>query len=143
GLRGSGPRRRAGLLRARRAAGLSAVRDPLSGRSGRGTGGRDPRGGAMTAPPAEARPAAAALPAHHRPGGGFRNPWPTANGDRQPSVLRWWWERLGTELPPDPRPAQLPRAAPDPRRPRAAPAEMVAMPCSGMAKTCTSTSAPL
>lgn len=80
----------------------------------------------MTAPPAETRPAAAALPAHHRPGGGFRNPWPTANGDRLPSVLRWWWERLGTELPPDPRPAQLPRAAPDPRRPRAAPAELTA-----------------
>lgn len=46
--------------------------------------------------------------AHHRPGGGFRNPWPTANGDAQPSVLRWWWERTRAHLPPDPAPRDLP-----------------------------------
>jgi N-acyl-phosphatidylethanolamine-hydrolysing phospholipase D len=47
--------------------------------------------------------------AHHRAGGGFRNPWPTANGDEQPSMLRWWWERARQELAPNPSPADLPR----------------------------------
>lgn len=50
---------------------------------------------------------------HHRPGGGFRNPWPTANGDKQPSVLRWWAERRRENLPPDPGPGQLPTARPE------------------------------
>jgi N-acyl-phosphatidylethanolamine-hydrolysing phospholipase D len=63
-------------------------------------------------------------PAHHRPGGGFRNPWPTANGDRQPSVLRWWWERLQSTLPPDPRPGELQRVPSGMAMPRSAPGEL-------------------
>ena len=80
----------------------------------------------MSPAPARAIPEAAEsrTPDHHRPGGGFRNPWPTANGDRQPSLLRWWWERLQTTLAPDPRPDQLPRGTPDPRLPRARPEEL-------------------
>lgn len=58
-------------------------------------------------------------PAHHRPGGGFRNPWGTANGDRQPSLLRWWWERRREGLPPDPAAEALPRAEPQLTYPRA------------------------
>ncbi|HEX6927119.1 MAG TPA: MBL fold metallo-hydrolase [Longimicrobiaceae bacterium] len=65
-------------------------------------------------------------PAHHRPGGGFRNPWPTANGDRQPSVLRWWWERRRQELPPDPAPDAFPRGRPRIEYPRARPGTLTA-----------------
>lgn len=52
-------------------------------------------------------------PPHHRRGGGYRNPWSTADFDERGSVLRWWWERATSALPPDPRPDQLPRAAGD------------------------------
>src|SRR5690606_1132998 len=51
-------------------------------------------------------------------------PWPTANGDQQPSVLRWWWERMFTTLPPNPGPEELPHHRPEPKRPRAAAGEL-------------------
>lgn len=63
-------------------------------------------------------------PRHHRPGGGFRNPWPTANGDAKPSVLRWWWERARKQLAPDPALADLPLADSRIAFPRAAAGEL-------------------
>ena len=49
-------------------------------------------------------------PAHHDPGGGFRNPW-AAPRDRSFGVLlRWMWSRWREGIPPDPRPEQFPRA---------------------------------
>lgn len=67
-----------------------------------------------------------ARPAHHRPGGGFRNPWPEAAGDdalrkRFHSVL---WEWLTKPLPPDPAPGALEAARPAVARPTAAQAEL-------------------
>ncbi len=59
-------------------------------------------------------------PAHHRPDGRFRAPWPEAEGDdairgRIGEVAREW---IRTPLPPDPEPGQLPRAEPRVARPR-------------------------
>ncbi|HET9982785.1 MAG TPA: MBL fold metallo-hydrolase [Longimicrobiales bacterium] len=49
---------------------------------------------------------------HHVPGGGFRNPWPTAEGDRHTfaDALRWQWQRLRHGVPPNPPSALLPLA---------------------------------
>lgn len=63
-------------------------------------------------------PASGARPAHHRPGGGFRNPWP----DTQPTGLgglpRWGLERL-RRGPRSPHPAPPPHARPAVAHPRA------------------------
>jgi N-acyl-phosphatidylethanolamine-hydrolysing phospholipase D len=60
------------------------------------------------------------VPDHHRPGGGFRNPW----GDGIPagfrSFLKWRLERMRTALPSDPDPSELPSTTPAFDRPRAA-----------------------
>ena len=58
-------------------------------------------------------------PAHHAPGGGFRNPWPTAEGMTQGSLLKWWWQRLRDGIPPDPEPEEIPHDRPRPARPTA------------------------
>lgn len=59
-------------------------------------------------------------PAHHGPDGRFRNPW--ALGREAPAgrldMLKWAWERLRGDLPPDPSPARLGRAEPELARPR-------------------------
>jgi N-acyl-phosphatidylethanolamine-hydrolysing phospholipase D len=60
-----------------------------------------------------------ALPAHHRPGGGFRNPWPGGELTSGSDFWRWQRERRRADLPPNPDPRQLPRAEPDIARPRA------------------------
>lgn len=65
---------------------------------------------------------AALRPAHHRPDGRFRNPWPEAAGDDALRRSIWkvavdWW-RGGH--PPDPPPGAFPVATPDPARPRIA-----------------------
>ena len=68
-------------------------------------------------------------PSHHRPGGGFRNPWPSAPRQSGPaSLLRWLVvERLTRPRPPDPDPAAaFPRADPAFARPRAAPGVLTA-----------------
>jgi N-acyl-phosphatidylethanolamine-hydrolysing phospholipase D len=52
-------------------------------------------------------------PAHHQPGGGFRNPWPTAESREAGGFLRWRRERRAQELPPDPPASAFPVAAPD------------------------------
>ncbi len=62
-------------------------------------------------------------PAHHRPGGGFRNPWPTAAMHGPGALARWMlWERLVHPRRPDPPPGSFPRAAPAFDAPRADPA---------------------
>jgi len=61
-----------------------------------------------------------AAPAHHRPGGGFRNPWPGAEPHGFGSLLRWWRERWRNPPPPDPPPSRFPLATPAVARPRAA-----------------------
>jgi N-acyl-phosphatidylethanolamine-hydrolysing phospholipase D len=57
-------------------------------------------------------------PDHHRPAGGFRNPWIE---ERRPgaALLRWAWERSRKELPPSPGSEELPRSVPAIARPRA------------------------
>lgn len=54
------------------------------------------------------------LPRHHRPGGGFRNPWPGEEGGRGlRDILRWMvWDRLTQRRRPDPSPEVFPRAMP-------------------------------
>lgn len=61
-------------------------------------------------------------PAHHRPGGGFRNPWPSAAGDDGLRRVIWrvGWEWVTGDHPPDPPPDALPLARPEPARPRVA-----------------------
>ena len=60
------------------------------------------------------------MPAHHVPGGGFRNPWPVAVTEEPGplAVVKWLWQRQREGRPPDPRPDQLQRATPDLVRPR-------------------------
>jgi N-acyl-phosphatidylethanolamine-hydrolysing phospholipase D len=54
------------------------------------------------------------LPSHHRPGGGYRNPWESASGHgRGQDLLRWQWHRLRHGRPPHPQPHQLPLATPN------------------------------
>jgi N-acyl-phosphatidylethanolamine-hydrolysing phospholipase D len=65
-------------------------------------------------------------PAHHAPGGGFRDPWDDGvqvhRGLRD--VLRWVWQRRGSSLAPDPAPGEVPRARPEPAHPAAPPGEV-------------------
>jgi N-acyl-phosphatidylethanolamine-hydrolysing phospholipase D len=65
------------------------------------------------------RPRPDPLPDHHDPGGGFRNPWPTADTREEGGFMRWQRERRAQQLPPDPQPDQLPAAEPDIAYPRA------------------------
>ena len=75
---------------------------------------------------ADAHGASEERPPHHRPGGGFRDPWPPhPDADPSRSFLRWRRERAAADLPPDPDPAAIPRGRPDPARPRAAPGDLV------------------
>ena len=70
-------------------------------------------------------------PAHHRPAGGFRNPWPTDEPHGLRDFLRW--TILGRLAGTRPRgvsradfAAAFPRATPAPTRPRAAPDRLLA-----------------
>ncbi len=70
-----------------------------------------------------------APPPHHRPGGGFRNPWPTAaRANAAGALLRWLVvERLTHPRAPDPDArAAFPRAEPAFDAPRAAPHALAA-----------------
>ncbi|MGH7506631.1 MAG: MBL fold metallo-hydrolase, partial [Longimicrobiales bacterium] len=60
------------------------------------------------------------MPAHHRPGGGFRNPAPVQDGSREPGAfLRWQWQRLKGGVAPDPPAGAFPLAESEVIRPRA------------------------
>jgi N-acyl-phosphatidylethanolamine-hydrolysing phospholipase D len=62
------------------------------------------------------------LPAHHRPGGGFRNPWPLAQSHGLLDFLKWTLvERRRNPRRPDPDPSSFTRANPDFIVPRADP----------------------
>ena len=69
-------------------------------------------------------PPGAAPPAHHDPGGGFRNPWPTAELPGFRKVVRWRRQAARMTLPPNPDPRDIPTARPDPASPRAAAGEL-------------------
>lgn len=58
------------------------------------------------------------------PGGGFRNPWPTADFRGRGQLWRWWWERLTSRLPADPAPGELATAEPRVARPAAPAGEL-------------------
>lgn len=61
------------------------------------------------------------MPSHHRPGGGFRNPWPAATPGGLGSLLKWVvWERLTQPRPRDAGLPPLPPRAPEFPTPRAA-----------------------
>ena len=69
----------------------------------------------MNSPPAGAPPQTGdglLTPDHHRPDGGFRNPWPTAETREPGGFARWRRERREQILPPNPSSAQLPFAEP-------------------------------
>src|SRR4026208_751382 len=60
--------------------------------------------------------------AHHRPGGGFRNPWPSAQVHGFLDFLRWSLiERRRNPRRPDPDPSTFPRLVPSYIYPRAPP----------------------
>jgi N-acyl-phosphatidylethanolamine-hydrolysing phospholipase D len=59
------------------------------------------------------------IPAHHAPGGGFRNPWPDSEPRGWRDVMRWSWQRRRQNLPPTPGRGSFPIATPDIARPRA------------------------
>ncbi|HEX3533816.1 MAG TPA: MBL fold metallo-hydrolase [Gemmatimonadaceae bacterium] len=62
------------------------------------------------------------LPTHHRPGGGFRNPWPGAQMHGFLDFLKWSLvERRRNPRRPDPDPSVFKRMAPSYAVPRAAP----------------------
>ena len=62
------------------------------------------------------------LPTHHRPGGGFRNPWPSAQLHGFIDFLKWSLiERRRNPRRPDPDPGVFERAIPEYVVPRAAP----------------------
>jgi N-acyl-phosphatidylethanolamine-hydrolysing phospholipase D len=65
-----------------------------------------------------------ALPPHHDPRGGFRNPWETAQTRESGGFLRWQRERRRNATAPNPTPEQLPRERPRIARPGAAVGEM-------------------
>lgn len=74
---------------------------------------------------AEATLASEAERAHHRPGGGFRNPWLTYQSARFGGFLRWVLvERPFTKLPRDPDPSFFERKTPNFAKPRAQPGEL-------------------
>ncbi len=62
-------------------------------------------------------------PPHHRPGGGYRIPWPLPAADRAAGraggLWRWMGERLLHRPPPNPPADAFPRAEPSPALPRA------------------------
>lgn len=68
----------------------------------------------------------ASMNEHHATAGGFRNPWPTANGlDKNAGdMLRWMLERWRNPRAPDPHPDEVPRADPRIARPVATPDEL-------------------
>jgi N-acyl-phosphatidylethanolamine-hydrolysing phospholipase D len=72
-----------------------------------------------------AQPARIAPP-HHRPGGGFRNPWPAeTDGSRDPGAfLKWQMERWKNPVAPNPPEAALPQVPSDIAYPRAAAGEI-------------------
>lgn len=73
----------------------------------------------------EARVTLASGGSHHRPDGGFRNPWLTNRSARFGGFLRWVLvERPLTKLPRDPDPSVFPRKAPGFETPRARPGEL-------------------
>ncbi|MEP6621816.1 MAG: MBL fold metallo-hydrolase [bacterium] len=61
-----------------------------------------------------------APPAHHAPGGGFRNPWPDSEPHGFGALLRWAGERRGQRRSPTPAPGSFPTATPRIAHPRAA-----------------------
>src|SRR5687768_5951406 len=67
------------------------------------------------------RPLNTAKPAHHRPGGGFQNPWPDARAHGPGDVARWMAERWRHGRPANPPSSALPRAIPAFATPRARP----------------------
>lgn len=81
------------------------------------TGSRESGGSVSTVPAAGA--------AHHRPGGGFRNPWFTNRSARFGGFLRWVLvERPFKQLPRDPDPSVFPRETPSFSSPRARPGQL-------------------
>jgi len=63
---------------------------------------------------------------HHAPGGGYRSPWP-AHPDleaRRGAFFAWMWDRIRTDLPPNPHPDRVPTGDPAPALPRAHPDEL-------------------
>src|SRR4051812_42470139 len=71
------------------------------------------------------------LPSHHRPEGGFRNPWSTAEMHGFLDFLKWTLvERRQTPRRPDPDPAVFTRADPSYVTPRADP-EQLSLPWIG------------
>jgi len=58
-------------------------------------------------------------PAHHAPGGKFRNPWPDSEPRGIRDLLRWERERRGQPLAPTPARGSFPTATPVVARPRA------------------------
>ena len=75
--------------------------------------------------PMPSRRAAAVLPDHHRPEGGFRNPWlPPARVPGGRALWRWRLERLRSGIAPDPDPDELPVRSSDVARDRAGPREL-------------------
>ncbi len=75
-------------------------------------------------------PALIPRPAHHRPGGGFRNPWPADESRGLGSVALWMAQRLARRLTgrsrPQPRPDAFRRAVPRVAQPRAARHQLLA-----------------
>jgi N-acyl-phosphatidylethanolamine-hydrolysing phospholipase D len=66
-----------------------------------------------------------ALPAHHDPKGGFRNPWPSAQMHGFRDFLKWSLiERRRNPRRPDPDPSRFERTAPDFVVPRAVPSQL-------------------
>ena len=65
-------------------------------------------------------------PSHHRPEGGFRNPWPDAAPADAKDMLRWTAERRRNPRVPNPPPGHFPRATPSFATPRAAPERITA-----------------
>src|SRR5688572_11755596 len=65
-------------------------------------------------------PLPVARPAHHRPGGGFQNPWPGAHAHGAGDMARWMAERWRNPPPPNPPASAMIRATPSFRTPRAA-----------------------
>jgi N-acyl-phosphatidylethanolamine-hydrolysing phospholipase D len=63
-------------------------------------------------------------PAHHRVGGGFRNPWPRAEQHGFRDFLRWVAERRRNPRRPDPEPSSFTISAPQFVVPRAVPDEL-------------------
>lgn len=57
-------------------------------------------------------------PSHHRPDGGFVNPWPGSSHAGTPlALLKWHWQRVRNGLPPVPHPSEFPASKPDPAYP--------------------------